>query len=189
MAELRSERFTALIEVLRAAASALREAGIPFALGGSLACWAQGGPASDNDLDLIVMPDDAKAAQAVLVESGMRAEDPPEEWLLKAWSGPILVDLIFRLVDRPVDEEVIARSPELKVAAVTMRVMRLEDVLTTKLKALGEHDLDLGPLVQIARSVREKVDWEEVRAATGGSPYARVFMVLLEELEVVPVHA
>ncbi|HSI97101.1 MAG TPA: hypothetical protein VK926_01970 [Gaiellaceae bacterium] len=26
----------------------------------------------------------------------MRAERPPEEWLLKAHDGPILVDLIFR---------------------------------------------------------------------------------------------
>ena len=25
----------------------------------------------------------------------MRAEDPPEEWLVKAWDGDTLVDLIF----------------------------------------------------------------------------------------------
>lgn len=31
----------------------MREAGVPFALGGSLACWARGGPPTDNDVDLI----------------------------------------------------------------------------------------------------------------------------------------
>ena len=28
-------------------------------------------------------------------EAGLRAEDPPEEWLVKAWDGDTLVDLIF----------------------------------------------------------------------------------------------
>jgi hypothetical protein len=35
--------------------------------------------------------------------------------------------------------------------------------------------------------LREKVDWTEVRARVEESAYARSFLYLLEELEIVPV--
>src|SRR3978361_619959 len=87
--------FDALIDTLKLAVATLRDAGIPFMLGGSLAAWARGGPQPKKDLDLMVKPSDAEAAQAALVQAGMRPERPPEEWLLKAWDGEVLVDLIF----------------------------------------------------------------------------------------------
>ncbi|HJS49306.1 MAG TPA: hypothetical protein VJ745_03210 [Gaiellaceae bacterium] len=40
--------------------------------------------------------DATERALEALVLIGMRAERPPEDWLFKAWDGPILVDLIFR---------------------------------------------------------------------------------------------
>jgi len=39
--------------------------------------------------------------------------------------------------------------------------------------------------VQMARPVREQVDWAEVRARTEASPYARAFFTLVEELGIV----
>jgi hypothetical protein len=65
-----------------------------------------------------------------------------------------------------------------------IRVMALEDVMTSKLLALGEHALDLESSLRIARSLREQVDWSEVRARTAQSPYARAFLYLIEELGV-----
>ena len=40
----------------------------------------------------------------------MRAEEPPEEWLDKAWDGEVLVDLILYPKGIQVDDEVIARG-------------------------------------------------------------------------------
>src|SRR5437764_8488008 len=91
-----SHELEALVTALKIASAALREGGVPFVLGGSVAAWARGGPEPRNDLDLMVMPGDAEAALAALVEAGMRAERPPEEWLLKAWHGEVMIDLIFR---------------------------------------------------------------------------------------------
>jgi hypothetical protein len=59
-------------------------------------------------------------------------------------------------------------------------------VISTKLLALSEHSLDLEQLLQIARSLREALDWEEVRARTDDSPYARAFFTLVEELGIAP---
>ena len=37
----------------------------------------------------------------------------------------------------------------------------------------------------VVRSVREQVNWAEVRSRTAHSPYARAFFALLDELELV----
>lgn len=177
--------FGPISETLRGAAATLREAGIPFLLGGSLAFWARGGKETVHDLDLVVRPADADAALDALSAAGMRPERPPEGWLYKAWDGDVLVDLIFAPSGLEIDDAVLERGEELEVAAVQMRVMALEDALLTKLCALGEHALDYEPLLQTARSLREQVDWDELRRRTGSSPYARAFFTLVEGLGIV----
>src|SRR3954447_24344059 len=84
-----------ILDTLKKSAAALRDAGIPFMVGGGVAAWARGGPESVNDLDLIIKPDDAENALQVLEQAGLRGERPPEGWLLKAFDGDVLVDLIF----------------------------------------------------------------------------------------------
>ena len=51
---------------MKKGAAALRDADIPFVLGGGLAAWARGGPPSDHDVDFLVKPDDADRAAHVL---------------------------------------------------------------------------------------------------------------------------
>jgi predicted nucleotidyltransferase len=82
-------------------------------------------------------------------------------------------------------DAVLARAERLTVAGVRVPVMALEDVITTKLLAPGEHSLDYEPLVAVARSLREQVDWSEVRARTDGSPNAAAFFTLLDRLRVI----
>ncbi len=178
--------FSDLEATLKKSASALRAAGIPFLLGGSLASWARGGPETRHDLDLMIKPADAERALAALEDAGMRPEDPPEEWLVKAWDGDVLVDLIFCPKGLPIDDAVLARGEEMAVLAMEMKVMAIEDVLITKLMALSEHALRYEGLLAIARALREQVDWAHVRAATSESPFARAFFVMLEGLEIIP---
>ena len=178
--------FADIESTLKKAAAALRQANVPFLLGGSLASWARGGPESRHDLDLMIKEEDVERALAALREAGMRADDPPEEWLVKAWDGDVLVDLIFSPKGLPVTDEVIARGDVMSVLSMEMRVMALEDVLITKLMAITEHSLRYeGPLV-IARALRERIDWDRVREETQESPFARAFFVLLEGLEILP---
>jgi Nucleotidyl transferase of unknown function (DUF2204) len=176
-------------ESLKKAVAALREAGVPFLLGGSLAVWARGGPETRHDLDLVIKPEDAERAFQVLADAGMRVEKPPEEWLYKAWDGDVLIDLIFAPRGLDVTDEVIERSELLHVAGITIPVMAIEDVLATKLMALHEHELDYTSVLRIARSVREQIDWPSLRTRTRGSPYALAFFVMCEELGIVPSEA
>src|SRR6201991_825567 len=178
--------FSDLEDALKTSAAALRTADVPFLLGGSLASWARGGPETRHDLDLVIKPEDAERALAALVESGMRAEDPPEEWLVKAWHGQTLIDLIFAPKGMTVDDALFARGEVMSVLGMEMRVMALEDVLVTKLMALSEHSLRYESLLPIARPLREQVDWEDVQARTAESTWARAFFVMLEGLGVLP---
>ncbi|HKH14902.1 MAG TPA: hypothetical protein VKA47_09635, partial [Solirubrobacterales bacterium] len=130
-----------LLPTLKKAAAALERDRVPYLLGGSLACWARGGPAVAGDLDFMVKPADAERALAALVGVGMREERPPEQWLLKAWDGEHMVDLIFEAAGLPITDEVLARGDRLSVGAMSMPVMALEDVLTTKLTAMNERSL------------------------------------------------
>src|SRR4051812_5582582 len=189
MGEVRST-FEDIESSLKKGAAALRDAGLPFALAGSVACWARGAPQSRNDLDFLVRAEDAEAALEALVGAGMRAERPPEGWLLKAWDqgedgNETLVDLIFG--PRGIDsvDEVLRRAEIVPVAALDLPVVHLDDVMVMKLHAFDEHACDFAGILAIARAVREQVDWDDVRARTVTSPFARAFFTLIEGLGLV----
>jgi hypothetical protein len=175
-----------LIHALKRSVAALRDADVPFALGGGLACWAHGAPISDHDVDIMVRPQDAELAQHVLAEAGMRAVRPPEDWLLKAYDGDVLVDIIFRPNGEPVDDAMLGRATLMEVAALAMPVLPIDEVLGSKLLALNEHCCDYDKLIAIARAVREQVDWDELRVATAASPFAHAFFTLVTALGIVP---
>ena len=98
----------------------------------------------------------------------MRTETPPEGWLLKAYDDDVLIDLIFDPHGGPIDDAVFERAEDLEVHAMRMKVAALEDVLVQKLLALSEQDPDYSSVLELARSLREQVDWDEVRRAHRG---------------------
>lgn len=175
-----------LCEALKAAVAALERPGVPFTLGGSVACWARGGPEPWNDLDLMVRPTDAERALQALADAGMRTERPPEQWLFKAWSNGVLIDVIFAPAGLEVTDDVLGRSDRIPVLAVDVPVMTVADVLTTKLCAMDEHAVDYARVVAIARSLREQIDWNRLRQQTAGSVFARTFFTLVEGLGIAP---
>jgi hypothetical protein len=185
MAYTPAENFPELIDSMKRAAAALRDAEVPYILGGGLAAWARGGPPTEHDVDFFIHERDAERALEALVGAGMKPDQPPEDWLLKAWHCETLIDLIFHPAGGPIDDGYFERAELLEVASQTMLVASLGDVLTTKLLALNEQEPDLSSVLELARSLREQIDWDFVRARTGDSPFARAFFTLVEELGVI----
>jgi putative nucleotidyltransferase-like protein len=179
------DAFEQMLTTLKKAGGVLNDAEIPWALGGGLACWARGGPETEHDVDLLVRPDDAERAQAALGRAGFRTETPPEGWLLKAFDDGVMVDLIFSPQGGPIDDAFFERTETLEVHAMPMRVARVEDVLVQKLLALSEQRPDFGSVLELARALREQVDWDEVRRRTDESAFARAYFTLLGELDIV----
>lgn len=188
MASDTESNFSDIEQTLKKSAAALRDANIPFLLGGSLASWARGGPESRHDLDWMIKQEDADRALDALEAAGMRPERPPEGWLVKAWDGDVLVDLIYGPSGLPITDEVIARGTVMSVLSMDVRVMAIEDVLATKLSALTEHHLRYETLLGIARALREQIDWDAVRERAADTPYTRAFFVMAEGLGIILGH-
>ena len=174
-----------MVPTLKKAAAALRDAGIPYLVAGGVASWVRGGPSTDHDLDFLIKPVDADRALDTLADVGLRPEKPPEEWLFKAWDGDVLVDLIFSPAGLDVDDELIERGEEREVEAMTMRVLSAEDLLVSKLMAMTEHSINYRSCLEIARALREQIDFGDVRKRTESSPFGRAFFVIAEGLEIV----
>lgn len=176
---------SALHTTLKRAASALKKARVPFALGGGFACYARGGPSSDHDIDFMVPEEYVERALQVLADAGMTPVRPPEDWLLKAYDDDVLVDLIHKPANRPVTLEMLERADVIEVDSVRMPVLDITEVLITKVLALSEQHCNLRGVVQVARSLREQVDWARLRRETSESPFAAALFTLLERLRVV----
>ncbi len=184
--DVHAAEFKQIVESLRLAAAALRDAEVRYCLGGSVASWARGGPETVNDLDLIVHPEDMQKAVAALEALDWPSETPPEGWLVKVWHGDVLIDLIHTVTGYENVFEILDRSEVMRVASLDVPVAQMEDVLTPKLLAFDEHYLDYTGALRAARALREQIDWSVVREKTCHSPYARGFFCLLEALEIIP---
>jgi predicted nucleotidyltransferase len=174
-----------LLDAMMHVAAALRDAEVPYLLAGSFAVWARGGPAHDTDLDFAIKSGDVERAVEALVDAGLEHRPTPEEWLEKVCEGEVQVDLIYNPAGLRIDDQVMARGDDIEVNGMTFRVMAIDDVMTTKLFAFKEHYLDYASTLEMARMVREQIDWDELRRRCGDYAYAKPFFTLAEELGVI----
>ena len=175
-----------LATTLKRVAAALKQAEIPFALGGSFAVYAHGGHSSDHDVDFLIREQDKDRALEELAAVGFETEQPPEDWLVKVFDEGRMVDLIYRPVESPVTDETLRDSVQLSVEAITMPVISATQLMIHKLLSYTQHHCDFATGLPVARSLREQIDWERVRKETAASPYAEAFLMLLDRLDVVP---
>jgi len=172
-----------LRDALKRAASALKEHGPEFALAGSYALWAYGGPEPVHDVDFAVAEEDTEAAALTLEKAGFQIDRTPEDWLFKACvDEQFVIDVLHQLNGNPVRADDIAAAEVLDVLAIRMRVLPPTRVLTEKLNALNEHHCDFAALLPVVRAVREQVNWDRLRADTSQNDFAVAFLVLTDRL-------
>jgi putative nucleotidyltransferase-like protein len=177
-----TDRHDELRDSLKRAASALKERGPRFALGGGYALWAHGAPEPVHDVDLVVADADADPAAATLSAAGFKIERTPEDWLFKAHSDGVFVDVLHRLNGRPVTGEDLSAVDELEVLGIRIPVLRATDVVITKLRSLSEHYCDFAALLPPIRAVREQLDWDRIRRDTAEHDFAAAFLFLTDRL-------
>jgi hypothetical protein len=182
---LRAAGSAALLETMTRAATVLRQAGLPFALAGGAAAYARGAAPPLHDVDFVIGQADAEAAAHALAASNMKIERPPEGWLIKAFDGDQMVDLIYFLGGVPVTREMLDRAEEMDVEAIRLPVLDATDLVVSWLRSFSEHHADFADTLTNVRPMREQVDWDRVRRETSGSAFARSFLVLLEGLGVI----
>ncbi|HEU5007123.1 MAG TPA: hypothetical protein VFT67_09135 [Jatrophihabitantaceae bacterium] len=172
----------ALRAALKRTASALKQVGLPFALTGSYALWARGGPESQHDVDFMIAEQDVDAIASGLAAEGLTARRPPEDWLLKLETDGVVVDLLHRAGGVPVDATMFDSAEVLEVLSVRMPVLPATEVMVHKLGALSDHYCDFAPLLASVRAVREQLDWARLRERTAGNDHAAAFLFLADRL-------
>jgi hypothetical protein len=187
---LPKDRKQAILEATKQVAVRLKSLELPFALAGSVAAYAHGVPVSpQHDVDFCILREDAEAVTEALESVGIEVRTPPEDWLLKAKSHGEQIDLIFELAQQRETRELLARAETLPVDSVRMPVLSPTDLLNSLLAAFSEHHCDFGPVLPIARVLREKIDWEVLRRQHQDSPMPDAFLYLLERLGVIDKRA
>jgi hypothetical protein len=162
---------SALRRALKRSASALKRDGVPFALAGGYALWAEG---------------DVEAAAESLRAEGFTVERPPEDWLFKALTEDAMVDVLHRLRGVPVTPELLGTAVEQELLGLRMPVLPPTPIMVAKLRSLSEHYCDFTNLLPAVRALREQLDWTELQAAGTDHPYAEAFLLLADRLGIAP---
>ncbi len=176
-----------LATTLKRVAAALKQAEVPFALGGSFAVYAHGGHSSDHDVDFLIREQDRDRVLADLGAAGFEVEEPPEDWLVKvfdegAWWTSSTGRWSRRSPTRRWPSPSCCRSRR-----SACRWSSATQLMVHKLLSYTQHHCDFATGLPVARSLREQIDWDRVRRETAESPYAVAFLVLLDRLGVVPM--
>ncbi|MFD3696838.1 nucleotidyltransferase family protein [Streptomyces sp. NPDC058646] len=177
----------AILQTTKRVAALLKEAGVPFALAGSVAAFAHGVPARfRHDTDFCLCRSDSDAAVKALTAGGIVIVDAPEDWLIKGRDGDEEIDLILDLAGRPVAPELLDRAETRAVDSVRMPVLAPTDLMDSRMSALCEHYCDFADLLPMARMLRESIDWEHLDERHRSAPLPDAFLYLLERMQVIP---
>jgi hypothetical protein len=171
---------------LKRSASALKADGVPFALAGGYALWANGAPEPVHDVDLVLTEQHVEAAVESLSAAGFTIERPPEDWLFKAYLDDALVDVLHRMSGDPVEAGLVESAVEVELLGIRLPVLPPTSVMVAKLRSLTEHYCDFGPLLPVIRAVREQLDWAAVRQVGEENPFAEALLLVLDRLGIAP---
>ena len=97
-----------------------------------------------------------------MAAAGFEIEQPPEDWLFKAYLEGELVDVLFRLSGVEVNQDMIEGAAEMELLGLRMPVLPPTPIMIAKLRSLSEHYCDFGALLPVFRAVREQLDWPAV---------------------------
>jgi hypothetical protein len=162
------------------AMQALREARVPFLVGGAFAFQRHADISRlTKDLDLFMCPRDVARALDVLASSGYRTEVAFPHWLAKAWSGPAFIDIIHNsgngLVE--VDDEWFARAPDVEVFGVVVPLTPVEEMIWSKSFVVERERCDAADVAHLIRYCSGHIDWGHLLARFG--PHWRVLLAHL----------
>ena len=145
---------------------ALNADGVPYLVGGALALAAYAGiRRNTKDLDLFVLPEDARRVLEVLERAGLNTELPYPHWLGKAYcDAEHVVDVIFNAGNgaAPVDSEWFAHAPPAIVMNVPVAMCPPEETLWSKAFVMERERFDGADIAHLLLASAELLDWKRL---------------------------
>jgi hypothetical protein len=146
----------------RRAVQALREAGVPFLVGGAYATERYTGIARHTkDIDIFVRPADVRRTLDALAAAGYRTELTFPHWLGKAFHDDTFVDVIFNSANglAAVDDEWFERAPDAVVLGEPVKLVPVEEALRTKAFVMERERFDGADVAHLLRGCPDCIDW------------------------------
>ena len=173
-------------DVYRSVVWHLREAGIPYLVGGTYALEHHAGVRRDTkDLDLFVRRADWTRISDTLAAQGLRCELVFSHWLGKAKEHGHFVDLIFAggngLVE--VDDEWLAHGVPSVVLDVPVHLVAAEEMIWSKAYVMERERYDGADVLHILHKSAREIDW--VRLARRFHQHPAVLLWYLLQFEFV----
>lgn len=140
----------------------LREAGIPYLVGGAYALAHYTGVVRHTkDFDVFILHKDRDQALAALARQGCRVHIEYSYWLAKAFKGDHFVDLIYRSPNglAEVNPSWFERAHTAEVFGVPAKVCAPEEILLNKMYILNNDRTDLADVMHLLHSCAAKMDW------------------------------
>jgi hypothetical protein len=161
----------------RHAIQALREARLPFLIGGAYAlAFYTGIIRHTKDLDVFVRPEDAARTLDHLATMGCRTELTFSHWLGKAYWGDDFVDVIFSSGNGivRVDDAWFAHAPSGDVLGETVRLCPAEETIWSKSYIVERERYDGADINHLLRALGANLDWPRLLGRFG--PHWRVLL-------------
>jgi hypothetical protein len=146
----------------RRAIRTLREARLPFLIGGAYAlAFYTGIVRYTKDLDVFVRPEDARRTLDLLAEVGCRTELTYPHWLGKAYQGADFVDVIFSSGNGVVrvDDAWFMHAPTGEVLGEPVRLCPGEEMIWSKSYILERERYDGADINHLLWALGADLDW------------------------------
>jgi hypothetical protein len=146
---------------------ALREAGIPFLIGGGYAFIRYTGIERQlKDFDVFLRERDYPAAVRALTLAGIETTLPFPHWLGKAVRGDDFVDIIFGSGNgaAPVDDEWFRHARDDAVLGIPVGLVPPEEVIWTKAFVMERERFDGADVVHLLLQRAHELDWPRLLA-------------------------
>jgi hypothetical protein len=167
-------------EFYRHAMMVIREAEIPFLVGGAYAMERYTGIARHTkDFDIFVRPRDALSTLGSLARSGYRSELTHPHWLGKAYFEDAFVDVIFRSGNGilEVTDDWFAHGEPDEVFGAGVHLCPVEEMIWSKGYVMERERFDGADIAHLIRARAETLDWSRLVYC-----YASDWRVLLSHL-------
>ena len=144
----------------------IREAGVPFAIGGGFAMSAYTGLwRHTKDLDVYVTPEHRQAAIEALSRAGLRdyfdvlAYD--RKWIYRGHTEETIVDVIWAMANQraQVDDAWIRRGPTVNVHGESLALVPPEEMLWAKLYIIQRERCDWPDTLNLVYALGPDLDW------------------------------
>jgi hypothetical protein len=145
--------------------TALRDASVPFLVGGAYALERYTGIVRDTkDLDVFVRGRDCDAALRALAEAGYPTELTFPHWLGKAAWGDAVVDVIFSSGNgcAPVDDEWFRYAVDAEVMGVPVQLCPAEETIWSKAFIMERERYDGADVAHLLHARGPSLDWHRL---------------------------